>query len=169
MDGWIVVNLPPAHTSDSAGWVTPEEYAQIIGRSIRTVRRMCENGELHTERVGRMWRIDPQSSGLTARPSDRRRPSDDRNVESRDSWVEFADSTITTQELERIAAAAETERLRERVAVLESENTQLHANVRRLAAELVRQEKETASAYRTVAGIASDRAALLDRDDSLPK
>jgi excisionase family DNA binding protein len=166
--GGSSMKLPPVNASDSGGWVTPEEYAGLIGRSVRTVRRMCETGELTTERLGRMWRIDPHSTGVLARPNDRRRPPDDRSISpvsarGRDYPADSVDTAITTQELERIAAAAETERLRQRVAALESENTQLQAAVGRLTADLIRQEKETASAYRTVAGIANDRAILLER------
>lgn len=60
-----------------AEWATPEQAAERLGVSAKTVRRWCASGRLRAERHGRSWRIDraglpdprpatPEGHGLAA-------------------------------------------------------------------------------------------------------
>lgn len=40
-------------------YLTPAQYAQLMGLCLRTVQNMCKNGLLPAYKVGpRLWRID---------------------------------------------------------------------------------------------------------------
>ncbi len=41
--------------------VTTEEAAEMLGKSIRTVRMYCKDGMLETEREGHAWKIVKKS------------------------------------------------------------------------------------------------------------
>lgn len=46
----------------SKKFITIEEYAELLGVSQSTVRRMCNRGDLNCIKVGRQWRISTDSA-----------------------------------------------------------------------------------------------------------
>ncbi len=47
-----------ASTPPAADWATPEQAAEILGRTPKTVRRWAASGRLRATREGSRWKID---------------------------------------------------------------------------------------------------------------
>ena len=58
---------PPRAPEPERIYLTPEEYAERVGLTSRTVRRMIRDGEVDAKRFGRRWRI-PASELTRERP-----------------------------------------------------------------------------------------------------
>lgn len=44
-------------------YLSPAEYAALMGLNLKTVQRMCRTGELPAHKVGpRLWRIDKNAA-----------------------------------------------------------------------------------------------------------
>lgn len=44
-------------------YLSPAEYAALMGLNLKTVQRMCRTGELPSHKVGpRLWRIDKNAA-----------------------------------------------------------------------------------------------------------
>lgn len=58
---------------DEYNTITVEEAARALRVHPRTIRRICERGELRAIRVGRQWRIDRASFEEYYRGQDRKK------------------------------------------------------------------------------------------------
>jgi len=40
-----------------ARYLSPQQYAQMVGVSAKTIRKLCRQGKLPAEKIGSLWRI----------------------------------------------------------------------------------------------------------------
>ena len=138
-------------------WLTIADAARLVGRAERTLRRQCDSGQVAARKVGGVWLVDS-----AALPNDGRRRQDrvgdGRSRPEVSPVSRSVDSElISTIELERFAQAAETERLRLRVELLEQENRFLRDRVAGLGADVALRSAEAAKLAHTIAEIMNGR------------
>ncbi len=79
--------------SDDAPWISIEEAAAQVGRSVATVRRWAGDGTVRARKNGKLWLIDPASLGRLT-PASAVRPESLTGVDLDASWGHLVDEDL---------------------------------------------------------------------------
>jgi excisionase family DNA binding protein len=144
-------------------WLSVTDAASRLGKSERTVRRLCSSGEIPCRKAGGSWLIDPSGTDETVDTDQHtKRPNghqDDRMAANASSVTEDRAVEVTTKELEWFAQAAELEQLKTR-------NRDLEQQALRAMSLLASKDREIGTLADTISTL-SDTIAKLIRDRAI--